>query len=61
MLQEMAVENLFLKMLHVIKIMVLFSPEYQQFLHWDGCSVCITVKILYCILDIFVLQRSALF
>jgi len=43
MLQEMAVENLFLKMLHVIKIMVLFSPEYQQLLLWDGCSVCITV------------------
>jgi len=59
MLQEMTVENLSLKMLHVIKIMVLFTPEYQQLLHWDGCSVCITVK-MYCILDIFVLQHSAL-
>jgi len=42
MLQEMHVENLFLKMLHVIKIMLLFS-QYQQLLHWDGCSGCITV------------------
>jgi len=47
MLQEMAVENLFLKMLHVIRINVLFSPKYQQLLLWDGCSVCITVQILY--------------
>jgi hypothetical protein len=33
MLQEMTVENFFLKMLHVIKILVLFSPEYKQLLH----------------------------
>jgi hypothetical protein len=52
MLQEMAVEKLFLKMLHVIKIMVLFSPEFQHLLHQEWLfSVYnnIIYFILFCI------------